>query len=436
MRAALWLIGLFAVAVALALFAGNNQSTVTWFWSPYRVDMSLNLALVLLFLLFALIYFALRALSALLQMPHQARRWRIQQRERSMNQCLLESLSHLQAGRFLRARKAALTALSSEQALREAKAGLPYGERLSATAHLIAADASHALQDTALRDKHWQKALDALTLPGSTQDAEIREGAQMRAARWALDDRDAAESIRRLGELPQGAARRTIALRIKLKAARLAGETQVALDTARLLAKHRAFSPAASASVVRGLLLASIRDARDTSSLQQFWLSLEEEERAMPEVAIPATERLIELGGDAGQARAWLLPVWEHLLAQPSPRTEIHLPKLVQVLQSCLGKLDGAWLARMEAAANANPREPRLQYLAGMACVQRELWGKAQQLLTRAAPLLQDPQLRTRAWQRLALMAEHRGDMEASAIAWKLAAQSMVVLPDNPAREE
>lgn len=436
MRAALWLIGLFAVAVALALFAGNNQSTVTWFWSPYRVDMSLNLALVLLFLLFALIYFALRALSALLQMPHQARRWRIQQRERSMNQCLLESLSHLQAGRFLRARKAALTALSSEQALREAKAGLPYGERLSATAHLIAADASHALQDIYLRDKHWQKALDALPLPGSTQDAEIREGAQMRAARWALDDRDAAESIRRLGELPQGAARRTIALRIKLKAARLAGETQVALDTARLLAKHRAFSPAASASVVRGLLLASIRDARDTSSLQQFWLSLEEEERAMPEVAIPATERLIELGGDAGQARAWLLPVWEHLLAQPSPRTEIHLPKLVQVLQSCLGKLDGAWLARMEAAANANPREPRLQYLAGMACVQRELWGKAQQLLTRAAPLLQDPQLRTRAWQRLALMAEHRGDMEASAIAWKLAAQSMVVLPDNPAREE
>lgn len=436
MRAALWLIGLFAVAVALALFAGNNQSTVTWFWSPYRVDMSLNLALVLLFLLFALIYFALRALSALLQMPHQARRWRIQQRERSMNQCLLESLSHLQAGRFLRARKAALTALSSEQALREAKAGLPYGERLNATAHLIAADAFHALQDTALRDKHWQKALDALPEPGSTQDAEIREGAQMRAARWALDDRDAAESIRRLGELPQGAARRTIALRIKLKAARLAGETQVALDTARLLAKHRAFSPAASASVVRGLLLASIRDARDTSSLQQFWLSLEEEERAMPEVAIPATERLIELGGDAGQARAWLLPVWEHLLAQPSPRTEIHLPKLVQVLQSCLGKLDAAWLARMEAAANANPREPRLQYLAGMACVQRELWGKAQQLLTRAAPLLQDPQLRTRAWQRLALMAEHRGDMEASAIAWKLAAQSLVVLPDNPAREE
>ena len=428
MRAALWLMGLFAMAVALALFAGNNQSSITWFWSPYRVDMSLNLAIVLLFLGFALVYAALRALAALLQMPHQARRWRMQQKERAMNQSLLEALSHLQAGRFVRARKAALTALSTELSLREGGAALPYGERLSATAHLIAADASHALQDAPLRDKHWQQAIDTLPIPGNTQDDEIREGAQMRAARWALDDRDAAESMRRLGELPLGAGRRTIALRIKLKAARLAGDTHIALDTARLLAKHRAFSPAASASVVRGLLLASIRDARDTSSLQQFWLSLDEDERAMPEVAIPATERLIELGGEAQQARTWLLP-------HPSPRTEAHLPKLVQVLQSCLSKLDGAWLARIEAASNAHPREPRLQYLAGMACVQRELWGKAQQLLTRAAPLLQDPLLRTRAWQRLALMAEHRGDMEASAIAWKLAAQAMVVLPENPARE-
>ena len=60
------------------------------------------------------------------------------------------------------------------------------------------------------------------------------------------------------------------------------------------------------------------------------------------------------------------------------------------------------------------------------------LWGKAHQLLTRSAPRLEEPALRTRAWQRLALMAEHRGDMEASAIAWKLAAQATVVLQDNP----
>ena len=48
MRAALWLIALFAVAVAAALFAGNNQGTVTLYWPPNRIDLSLNLVLLLL----------------------------------------------------------------------------------------------------------------------------------------------------------------------------------------------------------------------------------------------------------------------------------------------------------------------------------------------------------------------------------------------------
>ena len=112
MRAALWLLALFATAVATALFAGNNQSTVTLFWPPYRIDLSLNLAIAILAVAFLLIYAALRATATMLQMPHQAKRWRLQQKERSTHKSLLQALSHLQAGRFLRARKAALAALA------------------------------------------------------------------------------------------------------------------------------------------------------------------------------------------------------------------------------------------------------------------------------------------------------------------------------------
>jgi HemY protein len=81
----------------------------------------------------------------------------------------------------------------------------------------------------------------------------------MRAARWALEDRDARTALQRLASLPQGAARRTLALRIKLKASRHAHQTQEALDTARLLGKHRAFSAAAAQSIVRGLATELIR---------------------------------------------------------------------------------------------------------------------------------------------------------------------------------
>ena len=69
MRAALWLLALFGIAAAVALFAGNNQGTITVFWPPWRVDLSLNLVLLLLAGTFVLLYAALRALAALFSLP-------------------------------------------------------------------------------------------------------------------------------------------------------------------------------------------------------------------------------------------------------------------------------------------------------------------------------------------------------------------------------
>ena len=422
MRAALWLLALFGVAVAAALFAGNNQGTVTLFWPPYRIDLSLNMVVLSLTLGFATVYAALRGLAALLELPRQAQRWRLQQKERAMHGALLDALAQLLAGRFLRSRKAALTALEQESALQHANATAPHGSQLRTLAHMVAAETSHALQDRSQREHHLNQALGHTAERRSTQTQELREGAHMRAARWSLDDRDADAALERLASLPQGAARRTLALRIKLKAARLSGHTQEALDTARLLGKHRAFSAAAAQSIVRGLATELIHNAHDPAQLQSTWQSLEASERAMPELAIQAAQRLAQLGGSAEQVRQWLLPVWQHMVDLPNALAEHHALKLVQALEAGLHDLDAAWLARIESAQQANPRDTRLQYLAGMACAQRQLWGKAQQLLTQAAPQLRDARLRRNAWRKLATLAEQRGDAQAAAQAWKNAA--------------
>ena len=100
---------------------------------------------------------------------------------------------------------------------------------------------------------------------------ETREGVQLRAARWALEDRDAAAALARLEELPQGAQRRTLALRLRLKAARQDRRTLEALETARLLAKHRAFSDAAAQSIVRGLARNEARIAFPFASSVFMW---------------------------------------------------------------------------------------------------------------------------------------------------------------------
>lgn len=421
MRAALWLLALFGAAVAVALFAGNNQGTVTLFWPPYRIDLSLNMVLLLLFGGFGTLYAALRGLAALLELPRQARRWRLQQKERVMHASLMDALSQLLAGRFVRSRKAAVAALAQESALEAAGETVPHGRQLRTLAHLVAAESSHALQDRATRESHLQRALQNIPDRAPVAELELREGAQLRAARWSLDERDAAAALEHLAALPQGAARRTLALRAKLKATRLSHQTQEALDTARLLGKHRAFSPVAAQSIVRGLAMELIDSARDPAQLQRIWNSLEPAERTMPELAVHAAQQLSLLDGDAALVRNWLAPVWDRMVSGADTLPDAQAHKLIRALEHNLDVVDTTWLARIEAAQQANPRDARLQYLAGMACLRRQLWGKAQQLFSQAAQQLADASLRCSAWRHLAELAEQRGDDQAAAAAWKKA---------------
>lgn len=119
MRAALWLLGLFGVAVAGALLAGSNQGVVTLYWAPYRLDLSINLVVLLLVLSFALMHLALRALAALFELPQQARRWRAHQKERTLHATVFDALAQLMAGRYLRARKSAQQGLELAQSLQD-----------------------------------------------------------------------------------------------------------------------------------------------------------------------------------------------------------------------------------------------------------------------------------------------------------------------------
>mgnify|MGYP006162149615 CR=1 FL=1 len=73
MRAALWLLALFGVAVAAALFAGNNQGTVTLYWPPYRIDLSLNLVVLLLVMLLLLAWQLHQQYRQRQALPQQAR---------------------------------------------------------------------------------------------------------------------------------------------------------------------------------------------------------------------------------------------------------------------------------------------------------------------------------------------------------------------------
>ncbi|MCF8160420.1 MAG: heme biosynthesis protein HemY [Polaromonas sp.] len=421
MRVALWFLGLFGVAVLLALFVSNNEGTITVFWPPHRVDLSLNMVVVVLGLLFLLIHLALRALAALFALPGQARSWRVRHQEQAMHASLLEALSHFVAGRFLRARKAALEVLAREAALSGIGEAGSAAVRLRVMSSLLAAESSQALQDKVARDAHLQQALAQSAGPGA---GGVREGLLLRAVRWALEDRDAAAAQEWFGQLPSGVARRTVALRLRLKLARLGRQPGLALDTARLLVKHRAFTEVSGRGLVRALALENIQDARDTEQLQRVWHKLEPTERAMPEVACLAAQRCLLLGGEQAVALAWLLPVWERMLAAPDGLTPSQKIGLIHALEAAFAStVDSAWLSRIEQAQMAQPGDAVLQYLAGVACLHLELWGKARQLIKQALPRLHDHRLAARAWLMLADLAQRQGDAEQATAAWQQAAQ-------------
>src|SRR5205085_7622987 len=154
-------------------------------------------------------------------LPRQALRWRKQQKERAMHASLLDGWSHLLAGRFIRARKSAEAALAQERSLDAGGQRAPNGVQVRSLAHLLVAESAQSLQDRAAREEHLKQALEH-----SACDAqETHEGALMRAARWSLQDQEPAAAIAWLKGLSQGAARRTHALRLKLKAARLARQS-------------------------------------------------------------------------------------------------------------------------------------------------------------------------------------------------------------------
>lgn len=418
MKTLFWFLGVAAVAVALALLMGYNVATVSVFWPPHRIDLSFNLALVLLLTLFVLVHLALKALGALRQLPYQARRWRQQQLERAVVTALLDAVVQLLAGRFSRAQVQGRLALEHLSSL--ACHDWPRRTEWTALSHLLLAEAAHGLRETERRNTHVQ----AVTAHAAQLDV-AREGAVMRALRWSMEDRDLDAARRWWGELPQGAARRIHALRLKLRLARLERQPTEALETARLLAKHGAFSRVVARSLVRTLAEEAVHAAEDLTQLQTVCQALSAAEKEMPEIALAVASRAMAVAHrgihDPTEASAvawqWLAPLWPAFRGLATE--EQH--QLVSVAEACLPHIDAA-LATVEQAQRQWPDSAALMYLAGQVCVQRRLWGKAQQNLHMALPGLQSIELKRRAWVSLARLAQERGDTQAAAQAWEQAA--------------
>lgn len=402
MRSVFWFLLLFVVAVVAATVFGANDGLVSIYWAPWRLDVSLNLFLLAVLVSGVLIYAVTGAFNRLIGLPERARAWRVQRRERAAQVALHESLAMLFAGRYGRSHKAAQRALELQSMTPELDRDIEFG----ALAHLLSAQALHRLQDRERRDQQLNQAV-ALA-QGKSNISAVADGARMLSAEWALDDRDAGRALDQLGLLPAGVGRRTQALRMRLRASRLAEQPLEALKTARLLAKHQAFAQSAAQGLLRSLAIETLETARDADQLRRLWGQLDAADRK--DVFVSARAARLAVGMEAvGDGRAWLRPHWERF-AQLGDRERAAIQ---EALVESLAGLPADWLEVLEAAVAAFPTDPDLAYTVGCAMAERQLWGRARRLLETAAtaPGI-DQEARRRSWRRLANLAESTDDRE------------------------
>src|SRR5579859_703017 len=140
MRAIIWILALFALAVGVVIAARYNNGLVLVVLPPWRAETSLNFAIVCALVLFLAIYVVVRTVVVTLTMSARVRAFYRRRSEARARATFNEALINYFEGRFGRAEKAAAAALKA-------------GESPALSA-ILAARAAHGMRAFATRDKY------------------------------------------------------------------------------------------------------------------------------------------------------------------------------------------------------------------------------------------------------------------------------------------
>lgn len=111
MKTLLWLLLVVLVAALIPLTIGAGNGYVLLVQPPWRIELSTSLFLLLIVLAFITVYALMRLLFYTLNLPENVREFKRQHREKEAQKTLLECLSLLAEGRYLKAGNTAEKAL-------------------------------------------------------------------------------------------------------------------------------------------------------------------------------------------------------------------------------------------------------------------------------------------------------------------------------------
>jgi HemY protein len=346
MRWVFWILGLFACAVAFALALRFNTGYALLVWPPYRVELSLNLVLLLLAAGFAVVYMLLRFTFGAIGLPAKVREFRERRRRENARTMMLVALQAFLEGRYGRAEKAAANAMES-------------GET-PALGAVLAAHAAHELRHYEQRDSYLARAEQLAPEAGAMR---IIASAEM-----LLDQHHFQEALLALKALPE---KHTTALRLELKAQQQAKNWEQTLPLIDQLERRGVFDASQAGQLRRYAHAENLkRKALDRRSLEEYWQKIPAQQKRDAKISAAAAQRFMALD-DCVQANR----IIEQALEADWDSG------LVGLYAECVGSEATRQIERAEKWLKNNPRDAVLLLVLGKLCAHQELWGKAQSYL-------------------------------------------------------
>ena len=340
------IIALFALAVGLVIAARYNDGYVLVVLPPYRVEVSLNLLLVLLAIAFIVLYSVARLVTTAVQTPARVREYRLARRREGAQAALVVALEAYFEGRYAKAERAA--AHSAE---------LGQNKRL---ALIVAARAAHELRAHDRRDAYLREAAI-----GAPDEDALRVVTQ---AELLLEERRAQEALDALKALPD---KHTAALRLELKARQQARQWEEVAALTAELEKRNVFDAAQGAKLrIHALAQSLKRKAHDGAALDEAWKKVPDADKRVTTIADAVARSYIALGRGA-EAQA----IVEQSLDQAWDSD------LAGLYGDAVGKDPVRQIEKAEKWLDTHRSDAALLLALGKLCARQSLWGKAQSYL-------------------------------------------------------
>ncbi|NYT36925.1 heme biosynthesis protein HemY [Allopusillimonas soli] len=400
MKAWFWTIVVFIAAVALALVLREHSGNVLIIAQPWRIELSLTLAVLLLVASFVILYVLLRILAWIGGGPERFRSWRALRAEKRDHDLLESGWIKVLEGRYTDADKDLTKLLGrTRSSSRKVLAGL------------ASARACHHQGEFARRDEAL-----ALASANARNNPKLREATATVAAEMYLDQNRPQQALELLKPLQDASSRHLQSARLLLRAYRQLHNHDRIYELTRLLARRDAIEK----SEARQLIEISAAARLEAGGIDQFktlWGDLKSDERTMPDIALAgaAVQKAAGHNEEAGRI----------LEAALNARLE---PRLLSAYAQCPPDQVARRLSKAEGWLKSHPDDAALLAALGKLCLTGELWGQGEHYLLRSMKLRSD--LRIHAL--LGSLYDRLGRTGDAMKHWRLAAGVVGTLPILP----